>query len=188
MVKIERIIILFLFVLLLLSFNVNAFGVSSPYWDENPLLMRAGETRDVVMSLQNMVGGEDVTVNAELDSGKEIAVLTDTDTIYKVPIGNSNTPIKLKITIPEDAKPGQEWQVGLSFKTNAPNTGGVGISSGISKGFKVKVIENPKTGGATTNPISLSLSGQTLGFLILVVILIILMLALKYFHKKRTGQ
>ena len=168
----------------MISFNVNAFGVSSPYWDENPLLMYAGETKDVVMSLQNMVGGEDMTVNADLDSGKEIAVLTDINTVYQVPIGNSNTPVKLKITIPEDAKPGQEWQVGLSFKTNAPNAGGVGISSGVSKGFKVKVIENPKA-VETTNPISLSLSGQTLGFLILIGILIILMLALKYFHKKR---
>ena len=174
-----------MFLLVALVYNVNAFGISSPYWSDNPLYVSPGETKDVVMSLQNMVGGGDTSVTAEVNSGKNILTITDKNKIYNVPFGSSNVPIHLRITVPADAKPKQEWQVGVSFKTIAPNTGGVSIGTGVDEGFKVIVKEKPKVSGKATKQI---ISSQLAGFLILVIILIILSLTIKHFHKKRDNK
>ena len=184
MVKIKIMILLSFILIATLGLNVNAFGVSSPYWDENPLYLNPGETKNVVMVLQNMVGGEDVTAIGELDSGKEIAVLTDQITTYTVLSGVSNVPVNLKITVPEDAKPGQEWQVGVSFKTIAPGGGGVSIGTAVSKGFKVIVKEEPSTSFISTP----EFSTQTTGFLVLAAALVILVFIIKRFHKKREDK
>lgn len=182
MVKIEK-IILSIFILSILSFNVYAFGVSSPYWDENPLIMNPGETKEVTMILQNMVGDKDITMMANLNSGHDIATLMDQSTSYNVPLGVSNVPVKLSITIPQDARSGQEWQVGISFKTVAENTGGVSIGGAVDKGFKVIVAEPPKVSAEVSktkqSPVTLT------GFIILVAILIVLILIIKYFYKSK---
>ena len=184
-----KIIIFSMFLLVILNYNVNAFGVSSPYWDENPLLVYAGETKEITMVLQNMVGGEDMTLKAELNSGKEIATLTDQITTYNVPFGTSNIPVHLRISIPADAKPGQEWPVGISFKTITENRGGVTLGGAIDKGFRVKVIERPQpTTSVYKTGKALSGLEQLGGFVILVVILLILILVIKYFHKKKENK
>ena len=136
------------------------------------------------MVLQNMVGNEDLTVLGEVDSGKGIMRITDQIATYSVPLGASNVPVNLRITVPEDAQPGQEWQVGVSFKTISENTGGVSIGAGISKGFKVIVKEEPNTSFISTP----EFSTQTTGFLVLAAVLVILVLIIKRFHKKREDK
>ena len=54
--------------------NVSAFGITSPYWQERPLEVVPGETVDVYLELQNMLGEEDITVVAE---GNFIQVLVN---------------------------------------------------------------------------------------------------------------
>ena len=185
MVKINK-IILSVIALVILSFNVNAFGVSSPYWDDNPLYVQPGEIKEFKMILQNMVGDEDLTMIGELNSGNEIATITDPSTTYNVPLGSNNIPVNIKITIPQDAKPKQEWQVGVSFKTVTPNTGGVSIGGAIDKGFKVIVSEPPKVSAE----VSKTEQGENkfTGFIILIIILIILIFIIKKVYKKRVNQ
>lgn len=170
---------------ILLSYSVFAFGVSSPYWDENPLYLMPGETKEVTMVLQNMVGEDNIKMTGELNSGSEIAVLINPGIIYDVPLGSSNVLVNLRITVPEDAKPGKEWQVGVLFKTIADNTGGVGISGGISKGFKVIVKEEQEVSSEASKETGMQTLTQ---FIILLVILAALGLIIKYFYKGRHNK
>lgn len=179
MVNKTKLIIFSIILLVTLSYFVNAFGVSSPYWDENPLYLQPGETKEIVMILQNMVGGEDITMIGNLNSGNEIAKITDESLTYEVPLGVSNVPVHLRITMPSNAKPGDEWQVGIEFKTIAPNTGGVSIGGAISKGFKVIVPEKPSVSAEVPKVVQTS----AIGFIILVIILVILLVVIKYFYK-----
>ncbi len=184
--KIKKTTFIVVILLIAFSYGVNAFGVSSPYWDENPLYVQPGETKDVAMSLQNMVGDSDVTAIADLRSGSEIATITDDNKNYLVPLGVSNVPVNLKIQIPVDAKPGKEWNIGITFNTVAENTGGgVGIGSGVTKGFKVIVAEKPKISAQASKILGI----QTLtGVIILIVILIILFLGIKHFYKRKNSK
>ena len=69
------------------------------------------------------------------------------------------------------------------LKTIVESSGGVGIGGAVSKGFKVIVKEEPKTTGSVLK-IAGGLEPLT-GFLVLIAILIILVLIIKHFHKKR---
>ena len=80
-----------LFVLAFLAAGVLAMGVSSPYWDQNPLNLYPGQTENVQLNLQNMVGSDDVTISASITKGSEIASITDASTVYSVPAGTKDT-------------------------------------------------------------------------------------------------
>ena len=178
--------VLFSFILVL---NADAMGVSSPFWDENPMYAQSGEVREFRYLLQNMVGDDDIKIKAELESGTEIMKFLDENTIYDVPLGRSDIPVNMKIVVPENAKDGDSWQVGVKFITiTEAKEGAVSIGIAYSKGFKVVVGDKASPGskvvisGTTTKPV---LSNEALGFLALVVILVILALIVKYVHKKR---
>jgi len=103
-----------LIALLLLSPLASAFGVTTPYWDDNPLIMQPGQTKDFALTLQNMVAGsEDIVLKAELVSGAEIATLV---LEYLVPFGRKDIEVNLRVIIPEDAPFDKEYTIGVSFK------------------------------------------------------------------------
>ena len=107
----------FLIVLLIIPF-VSSFGVTAPYWDDNPLIMYPGQTKDFSLILQNMVSTEDITLKAELVEGDEIATLTDTNLIYTVPAGRKDIDVNLRVEIPEDITLDKEYKIGVSFKSS----------------------------------------------------------------------
>lgn len=123
----------------------NAFGVSSPYWEERPLTMYIGETKTVDLNLQNVVGDEAVTVNIELKDGEEVATLSE-DT-YTVAAGTSDTMVPLVITIPEDAVIGDTYTVSVDFKSVAEGEeGAIALGTGSTTTFDVIVSEKAKSG------------------------------------------
>ena len=73
--KLINISIFALVILLATSFTVTAFGVTSLYWDGNPLILMPGETREVSFTLQNMVGDEDLALVVEVTSDKQYVKL-----------------------------------------------------------------------------------------------------------------
>ncbi len=120
---------------LMLISIISAFGVSSPYWDENPLQMNRGETKTINLNLQNMVGEGDVTVKATLVEGNDVTSLAK-DT-YVVKQGTSNTMVPLKITIPKDAVPGETKSIRIEFKTVQDDTKGITMGTGMTVAFNV---------------------------------------------------
>lgn len=113
---------------------VSAFGVSSPYWNDNPLQMARGEVKTVDLNVQNMVGDEDVRVIAEIKEGSDISSLGKTDFIVKA--GTSNTIIPLRIEFPEDTTPGESKKVKIEFKTTSPGEG-ISVGTGMLIAFDV---------------------------------------------------
>ena len=151
---------------------VSAFGVSSPYWDTNPLVMARGEVRTVNLNLQNMVGDEDVTVKAELVAGDDITSLGQ-DT-FVVEAGTSNTMVPLKIKMPKDASPGESKTVQVEFKTVQDDTGGIAMGTGMTVFFDV--VAGEATVNNTTMIISIIIA--------IIVLALILWIILKNKKKK----
>lgn len=117
---------------------VSAFGVSSPYWGDNPLQIYRGETKVVNLNLQNMVGSDDVTLRAEVTQGADIASLSE-DT-YTVPIGISDVVVPLKIRLDRDSPSASSVEV--QFKTVATDDDGiVTLGTGMVVGFQVVEVE-----------------------------------------------
>src|SRR3989344_3817339 len=130
-----------------------AMGVSTPYWDTKPLNMVPGQSIEVELLLQNMVGGDDVTLVGKISKGEDIAVMTDPDKQYKVPFGEKNVPVHVRVTLPSTARVGYAPRiVGVSFREIAVQQGSmVQIGGGIGSSFPV-VVEAPQvspTGAAS---------------------------------------
>jgi hypothetical protein len=106
----------FLVIILLISQLVNAFAVTTFYWDEKPLTMYPGQTKDAYVLLQNTIGDEDIKLEGEITSGSEIATLLEPNRQYLVPVGKKDVKVDVRITVPEDVPLQSRYYIGISFK------------------------------------------------------------------------
>ena len=125
---------------------ISAFGVSTPYWDDNPLRIAPGESKTVVLGLQNGIGTEDITFEVELTSdGEGIATLVNKDSTYFVPLGGSNT-IPIQIKVPEDARLSGVYQIGISLTQITSGEGGmVRLAGALTSRFPVEVVNEQES-------------------------------------------
>ncbi len=135
-----RIIIGIIGLLVMTSF-ISAFGVANSYWDDRPLKIAPGESKIVLMGLQNMVGDEDMTFKANLiDDGGGIASLVDKDLEYSVPLG-TEIDVPIQIEIPEDTEIGGRKKIVVSFTQISVGGGGmVSLIGGVVSNFPVEVV------------------------------------------------
>jgi len=124
---------------ILLTSLVAAFGVSTSYWEGNPLKMFPGQEKTVSMNLQNKAGAtEDVTVEITLLGGSEIVSLSKTR--YTVDAGG-DIDVPLSVTIPEKDALGTEYTISLEVKTVTEGGGGVNLGIGVTSEFDVLVVD-----------------------------------------------
>jgi hypothetical protein len=135
------------FVLAILAVStVSALAVGSPYWknipstDDNPLYLTPGASAIVQFTLQNMVGQDDVTLRAQITKGIDMAVIADSSNNYLVPFGDNNVPVNIKVTAPITAKPGDKYNVSVSFTSvTKAKAGQFMLGSAIEKSFDVVI-------------------------------------------------
>ena len=169
-----------LFVLLFGSF-VSAFGVSAPYWGDNPLYLSPGQTKEVVLGLQNLAGEpQDLIVEITLLDGGDIAVLQGNTTIA-LPFGSDNVPVPVTIFVPDTAENGDTWTVTLNFQTfvaEEVQDGTIQFNTGVQKSFDVIV---PSQGGtAFQEQVAeiFNLEGESPSLLLVVVVLVVVLVLL----------
>jgi len=187
--------------LVLLSFNAYAFGVTAFYWDKKPLYLNPGESREIqAFGLQNMVGEKDMTIRVEQISGFEIAQIIDKSLNYKIPYGSKDVYINMKITIPPEDEIGQVYSVGLRFRETAGEKQGESVQTvgGMTNSIEVvvgkriegiqkteEIVEEPKEEqplATLTKP--LEENGYVIiGLITLIIILVIIIIFIKYEHK-----
>jgi hypothetical protein len=127
---------------------ISASGVVSPYWSDNPLRLNPGETTTINLTLQNMVGDQDITFQAKLSSEENIATLinANSEAKYLVPSKTKDVPVTLQIQVPSDAKAGDTYKVDVLFNEIASSQGGMlHVTSSVSTSFPVEVTGNNTT-------------------------------------------
>ena len=127
---------------IMMAFIVSAFGISTPYWDDNPLKLAPGESKIVTLGLQNNVGDIDVTLKAVLtnDAGG-IATIIDESLEYFVPLGGSAV-VSIKVEIAEDAVNTDPLrEIALSFtQIGVEGKGVVTLAGGFTSKFPVEIV------------------------------------------------
>ena len=139
-------------ILIILSINlVFALGVNSPYWQTNPLKMYPGETKEVVFPLVNSVNEPTTEATVSLTKGNEIAEIISGDK-YNVNPGENDKNIVLRITIPENAKIGDDYGVGFKvLYIPAGESGNVKLNVEYNIDFPVQIVSQADA-TSTTNP------------------------------------
>ncbi len=168
---------------LVVLFSVNlvlAIGVSSPYWDENPLKMFPGQTKDVAFTLVNKPDADTAQAFVEMTESAGIAQLTS-GTEYTVIPGETDTKVILTIKIPETTNIGETYNVGFSVKAAPPEgEGTVQISVGYDVNFPVTIVsesEVPKD--QITTPEKKGIGTLVWVLIIAIVIVLVIILLLK---------
>ena len=165
-----------LVLVILLANVVLAFGVSSPVWEGRPLSISPGETKVIKLSLQNMVGDEDLTIRASLSEGFVIATMEEKD--YLVKAGTKDTEIIVTVTIPEDVEIGTEYTLVASFRT-VTSGGGGGVVLGINIGTNMDILVVPEEGDVAEEPEEVTSSPLMTLAIIAIILLIIIYLLLR---------
>jgi hypothetical protein len=129
-------LVLFLF-FICFCINVNAFGIASPYLENNEMTLSPGESRDYKIEIQN-VDPSEIKVKFFLESN--ITRMVDEKEYFLV--GNK-TPIQeivLRVTLPENAKPGEEFKIKYGAYPLSSSDAPVSLSIRLNKEFTVKTI------------------------------------------------
>ncbi|MFH1327211.1 MAG: hypothetical protein ABIH59_03740 [archaeon] len=176
-------ILILAIILIFVSGNVLAFAVSSEYWEEKPVRMSPGETREIMLTLQNMPGPSDISAIGEILAGGDIAELTKKDRTYFVAFGGK-TEVFIKINIPKETSIGDDYEIQLAFttiSTEQANTMGFGQS--IEKKIPIVIVEEEKS-TMTGNVISggIRKTGVTI-LIILAAVALVLFFVLKKKNK-----
>ena len=174
----KKLIIICIFLILLTSY-VSAFAITSFYYEGYPLILNPGETKNIQLLLQNEKTSNPVTIEAKLAGESDIAELTG-KTIFSLKSGEIDVPVNVRISIPETAKIGDEYAVGMTFTTTTKaKTEMLGIGTKITKSFPIvigKVLE-PKKSLLDIIPLK--------GIAGIVVILALVVLAFMFYKKKK---
>ena len=178
---------------IMMAFLVSAFGISTPYWDDNPLKLAPGESKIVALTLQNKVGSEDVTLRATLtnDAGG-IATIIDENLDYFVPLGGS-VAVSVKVEVPEDAEntdPLREVRISFTQIGVEGSGGPITLAGGFTTKFPIKIV------GFTESELYVAPTPTppeeekifTLNFLIILITLIVTVIAIIVFLNVRKNK
>jgi hypothetical protein len=138
----SKIISLSLLMCLLSLAVVAAFGVSSPYWEGNPLELEVGSSELVKLQLQNGAGAtEAVTASVTLVEGSELTSIDEE--MYTVEAGGS-VDVEFLVESPSNAKVGDVFKIKVEVKTGAAGDteGTVAMGTGMSSTFDVIIVES----------------------------------------------
>lgn len=172
-----------LFLILLLSSFVGAFGVASPVWRGNPLIISPGDTKTVTLTLQNMVGNDDVRLRATITNGADIASTEEEDYLVKAQTADTRVPIK--VSVPADYAVGN-YSITVSFVTVTPSEeGAVFLGTGIDTTFDVSIRERAPASEEPqlAPPVKSNMRWYVIGAIILLIIIVVIIIIRKL--KKR---
>ncbi len=161
--------------------SVIAFGVTTHYWEGKELVIAPGDSVETDFVLQNMVGDKDITLQATIVEGAEIAEIIDDSNTYEVPLGSKNVKSHLKISIPKDAPEDSTYNVVVSYKQLAEEGGQmVQMTGAAASSIPILVKE-----GSKESPIQ---AGNVTSSLVVLAILIVLMVGYIYWRKRYLNE
>lgn len=176
---------LIFFTLTVLTISIiSATGVSTPYWNTNPLKLQPGESTIISLGLQNMVGTEDVTLRASITKGSEIAKIIDEIKDYVLPSGSEDVTVNIEVKIPENAEVNQVYDLEVSFLQVSGTDGGgfFSIASAFVQRIPVLVVGEP-TESAVYKTAS-ETGGNNLLWIILGLVLLLVVLIVIKIHRR----
>lgn len=162
-----------------------AAGVASPYWNsagnENPLYIAPGESQNFALTLQNMVGNEDLQFKATITKGAEVLSITDASDQYFVPAGSNNVPVNLRAQIPAIAPIGTVYNVRMDFLSSpVSESGQFQFGSGYAMTFDIIVREKPVVQNAPLTEGSKTMYYVIASIIILILIIVVILIKRKY--------
>lgn len=187
--KVKTLILCILAIFVLLASFISAFGVSSHYWGDNPLKLAPGESKEVVLGLQNMVGGEDLTLEAMVTNDEGIiASIADEKSIYSVPFGTKDREILVNVSVPGDAEAGKIYKVIVSLRQISTEGGGMlQITGGVTSTIPVQIVSFEESHKRVEEPPRIARQNGNL-LIISTIVLLVVALTIFFVARRKIGR
>lgn len=171
-------LIFLLFIIATISLQANALSIASDYLANNTLELIEGTSKIYGIRLQNP---SEYEVGIKLDYDPTFMKVIDYKEVYYIPPKTTGYSISFNISAPK--KPGL-YQVSYTVGEVEPSaSGGLPIRLKISRGFSLKVIENPNNLNVTKNPNRFHIKYSYFAYAA-IVLLILLYIIMKKHAKK----
>jgi len=142
-VKRGAITISFLLVLALILPNVNGFGISTQYIENDLIKLEPGQSYVYAITIQN-AEEEDYNINITYTSTKNIAILRDRDKL--IPTETFNNKFYFDITIPRNSAVGEEYYLRYAVRPITNDTTSIPSSTEISRQINILVVDSNGSG------------------------------------------
>ncbi len=200
-VKVSYVLLLIFIFLLFSSYNIQAsYAVNTKYYNEKPLIMYPGESKEISFNLQNCPAKspecEERNENISLQQleGIEITEILS-GTSYYLPYSSVDNYITLKVSIPESDTIGSSYRILLRLSSPPPPTNGtIQLGTSYDVGFPVLVKsqeEIANLGNITSiNNESAPSESKNLTWIIIAIIslliigIIVVIILIIYFYRK----
>ena len=174
-------LIIFITLIVLLSFNAHALSIASDFLENDTLFLMDGASKLYGIRLQNPAS-EQVYLQIAYDS--PIAKIIDYEETYIIPAKSSRS-VFFNVSAP-NSTPGDSYSVGYTVYQLSGSGSGVGIALKINKNFNVKITENPDKSYVNKSDISSNFNyGNKAYVAYAAIILLILIYAIKKMVKHR---
>ncbi len=125
----------------------SGIGVSQVYWEDNPLKMAPGESREIAFTIISDVGDEPADIIVEMINNGGVSSITSGES-YSVASGSRNTQILMRVSVPSNAEIGTRYDVKFNLKPdNVQTADTVQLGLEYSIEFPVIVVDESQSSG-----------------------------------------
>jgi hypothetical protein len=186
----------------ILTNNVYAFGISTPYLKDNILLVNSNKSYVYIITLQN---GDDQDYYVDLIYSSTDNMVSVKQTSFYAQAETYDTKVYFEFIIPADAKIGQEYVLDYVAKPRTNNSDIISSDLEIARSIKI-VVEDNSEDNSIQNSLQVLTTNSTIDnqtkedieysffnymknyFLVIVFILVLILLVLIIFRLWRVSQ
>ena len=172
---------LFSLILVLTMFSfVSAVAISQTYHNLNYLKIGPGESKDIVFGRFQNAENVSIFLKIELLEGNEIAeVIASNLNNFPVPAKSLDTPLNLRVSIPEGTPEGTEYKIVIKYAEITRNTGTGMITMTQSQTSSIPVLVQKTPVEPTPTPEGISTTTIILLIVGIIVVIVIILLLVK---------
>ncbi|MEK6919254.1 MAG: hypothetical protein AABW73_04430 [Nanoarchaeota archaeon] len=144
--KITGICFAAIIIIIIMTSQTKAFGITRSNTEKNPLMIMLGEEGQAYLEYQNMIGEEDYNIKTRIIKGKEIVTnQKEVEKEIQIKAGEEGRRIVIQVEAPKEAKIGEEYEITLTttlIKTKEST--GLTMSTEIEQTIKIIVGTKPE--------------------------------------------
>lgn len=155
-------LIIIVFLLIPISINsVNGFGVATPYFENDTIMLEPGQTFDYTIKIQN---NDDISFDVQIDYDSDVAVLNSKE--FFIPAKSYDNAFTFIITIPNISSPGDKYSLNYNAKPIMNISGQVPMNVEIKKSVSFITVKENGQGYFITKPTNIDrIKGAIIGIL-----------------------
>lgn len=124
--------------MILLAYQAHAIAIANEFLPNNTILLGRGQSTILSINIQNP---DPLNVTVKFAVNSDVAKLMDSNNVYEIPAGKTDTKVYLNITAPKAAKIGDTFDIKMSLEVLSAGSGAIPIGVRLNKKITLTIYE-----------------------------------------------